>query len=37
MDATFLLDIGVALLLGLAIGVERQFGQHPAGLSHGPQ
>jgi putative Mg2+ transporter-C (MgtC) family protein len=32
MDATFLLDIGVALLLGLAIGVERQFGQHPAGL-----
>jgi hypothetical protein len=32
MDVTFLVQIGVALLMGLAIGAERQFGQHPAGL-----
>jgi putative Mg2+ transporter-C (MgtC) family protein len=28
----FILHIGVALVLGVAIGVERQFRQHPAGL-----
>jgi putative Mg2+ transporter-C (MgtC) family protein len=28
----FALNIGVALLLGVAIGLERQFRQHPAGL-----
>ena len=28
----FALHIGVALLLGVAIGLERQFRQHPAGL-----
>jgi putative Mg2+ transporter-C (MgtC) family protein len=32
MEATFVLEIGAALLMGLAIGVERQLGQHPAGL-----
>jgi putative Mg2+ transporter-C (MgtC) family protein len=32
MDYSFLLNVGVALLLGIAIGVERQLGQHPAGL-----
>ena len=33
MDAwRFALQIGVALLLGVAIGLERQFRQHPAGL-----
>ena len=32
MEATFSLNIGVALLLGLAIGFERQLHQHPAGL-----
>jgi putative Mg2+ transporter-C (MgtC) family protein len=32
MEATFMLDVGVALLMGLAIGIERQLGQHPAGL-----
>jgi putative Mg2+ transporter-C (MgtC) family protein len=32
MDVTFVLEISAALLMGLAIGVERQFGQHPAGL-----
>ncbi len=32
MDPNFVLEIGTALLMGLAIGVERQFGQHPAGL-----
>jgi putative Mg2+ transporter-C (MgtC) family protein len=30
--ATFLLNLGTALLLGVAIGIERQFRQHPAGL-----
>jgi putative Mg2+ transporter-C (MgtC) family protein len=25
-------NVGVALLMGLAIGLERQFRQHPAGL-----
>jgi putative Mg2+ transporter-C (MgtC) family protein len=30
--ADFTLYIGSALLLGLVIGLERQFGQHPAGL-----
>jgi putative Mg2+ transporter-C (MgtC) family protein len=28
----FALDIGAAVLLGVAIGVERQFRRHPAGL-----
>jgi putative Mg2+ transporter-C (MgtC) family protein len=32
MDVTFLLEMGAALLMGLAIGAERQLGQHPAGL-----
>jgi putative Mg2+ transporter-C (MgtC) family protein len=32
MEATFTLNVGVALLLGLAIGLERQLHQHPAGL-----
>jgi putative Mg2+ transporter-C (MgtC) family protein len=30
--ATFLCGLGAALGLGLLIGLERQFGQHPAGL-----
>ncbi len=30
--ATFLIALGSALGLGLLIGVEREFGQHPAGL-----
>jgi putative Mg2+ transporter-C (MgtC) family protein len=29
---TFALNVGVALLMGFAIGVERQYRQHPAGL-----
>jgi putative Mg2+ transporter-C (MgtC) family protein len=29
---TFCLDVGSALLLGVLIGLERQFRQHPAGL-----
>jgi len=32
MDVNFVLQVGAALLMGLAIGAERQFGQHPAGL-----
>ncbi len=28
----FALNLGVALLMGIAIGLERQFRQHPAGL-----
>src|ERR1700732_5314453 len=28
----FAINIGAAFLLGMAIGVERQFGQHPAGV-----
>jgi putative Mg2+ transporter-C (MgtC) family protein len=32
MDVTFLSEVAAALLMGLAIGAERQFGQHPAGL-----
>jgi putative Mg2+ transporter-C (MgtC) family protein len=34
MDLTlsFLLNIGTAVLLGMAIGIERQLRQHPAGL-----
>src|SRR6516165_6044014 len=28
----FLLNIGTALLLGIAIGLERQYRHHPAGL-----
>jgi putative Mg2+ transporter-C (MgtC) family protein len=32
MESNFILEVGAALLMGLAIGVERQFGQHPAGL-----
>jgi putative Mg2+ transporter-C (MgtC) family protein len=31
-DWTFVLDIAAALLMGVAIGVERQWRQHPAGL-----
>jgi putative Mg2+ transporter-C (MgtC) family protein len=31
-DLRFTLHIGVALLLGVVIGLERQFRQHPAGL-----
>ncbi len=30
--ASFVLNIGVALTLGMVIGLERQFRQHPAGL-----
>ncbi len=30
--ATFLIALGAALGMGLVIGLERQFGQHPAGL-----
>jgi putative Mg2+ transporter-C (MgtC) family protein len=30
--ATFALNIGAALLMGMAIGIERQFRQHTAGL-----
>ena len=30
--ATFLMALGAAFGLGLLIGLERQFGQHPAGL-----
>jgi putative Mg2+ transporter-C (MgtC) family protein len=29
---TFTLNIGAALLMGMAIGLERQWGRHPAGL-----
>lgn len=29
---TFVINIGAALLMGVAIGLERQFRQHPAGL-----
>jgi putative Mg2+ transporter-C (MgtC) family protein len=32
MLTTFLIALGAALGLGLLIGVEREFGQHPAGL-----
>src|SRR6516165_9241072 len=32
MDWHFLLNIAVALVLGIAIGIERQFRQHTAGL-----
>jgi putative Mg2+ transporter-C (MgtC) family protein len=32
MEATFVLNIGVAFLMGMAIGIERQLRQHPAGL-----
>src|SRR5271155_990136 len=28
----FVFNVGVALLMGVAIGLERQFRQHPAGL-----
>ncbi len=31
-DLTFALNIGAALLMGIAIGLERQWRQHPAGL-----
>ena len=30
--ATFVLHVGAALAMGIAIGMERQFRQHPAGL-----
>ncbi len=29
---TFIVNVGVALAMGMAIGVERQINQHPAGL-----
>jgi putative Mg2+ transporter-C (MgtC) family protein len=29
---TYILNIGAALLMGMAIGLERQYRQHPAGL-----
>ena len=32
MDVTFLTNLSVALLLGVVIGLERQYNQHPAGL-----
>jgi putative Mg2+ transporter-C (MgtC) family protein len=31
-ELRFLLNIGTALVLGVAIGLERQFRQHPAGM-----
>ncbi len=31
-EMTFAMNIGAALLMGMAIGLERQFRQHPAGL-----
>jgi putative Mg2+ transporter-C (MgtC) family protein len=31
-EKTFALNIGAALLMGMAIGLERQFRQHPAGM-----
>jgi putative Mg2+ transporter-C (MgtC) family protein len=31
-NLTFVLNVGAALLMGAAIGLERQFRQHPAGL-----
>ncbi|HUE12773.1 MAG TPA: MgtC/SapB family protein [Planctomycetaceae bacterium] len=31
-SVTFAMNIGAALLMGMAIGLERQFRQHPAGL-----
>ena len=32
MNTAFMVDIGAALIMGLAIGAERQLTQHPAGL-----
>jgi putative Mg2+ transporter-C (MgtC) family protein len=32
MQTTFLINLGAALLMGVAIGLERQYRQHPAGL-----
>jgi putative Mg2+ transporter-C (MgtC) family protein len=32
MDMTFLTNLGAALLMGVVIGLERQYNQHPAGL-----
>ncbi len=32
MDDFFLMNLGAALLMGVIIGLERQFNQHPAGL-----
>ena len=32
MEASYASTIGAALLMSLAIGIERQVGQHPAGL-----
>lgn len=29
---SFIVNVGVALAMGVAIGVERQINQHPAGL-----
>ncbi len=34
MEVHFLVNLGAALLMGVAIGLERQFGGHPAGLVH---
>lgn len=30
--AQFALNVGLALLMGMAIGLEREFRNHPAGL-----
>ena len=32
MELHFLLNVAVALVFGIVIGLERQLGQHPAGL-----
>ena len=32
MEVSFLLNLGAALLMGVIIGLERQYRQHPAGL-----
>jgi putative Mg2+ transporter-C (MgtC) family protein len=32
VQVDFILQVSAALLMGLAIGIERQLGQHPAGL-----
>lgn len=32
MEVSFLLNLGAALLMGVVIGLERQYRQHPAGL-----
>ncbi len=32
MEMHFLVNLGAALLMGVVIGLERQYRQHPAGL-----